>query len=235
MKRIEEIGKFYNLDELLSKQDLKEPCTDAMIPYYLAYVSYWNNNDPKEASLWYRVTSMHEAAPRGARIMSAIMQGKTGNREKAIIMFLSLAEEMSPDEKSLCHVATNELKNLLVPAFEKGAKLTPDFLRQVEQVRAATKKSLGEKQEEIEKTDISSYCSSYFDKSVREMNLAFIQEADARYFADKKKHARNAKELLEKGYINYLPHDYQKGNGDYEVIYVYNEKTQGWDFEMGEY
>lgn len=88
-----------------------------MVPYYLGYVSYWNNNDPEAASLYFRVAGMHKSAPSGARLMSAIMQGKTGDREKAIIMFLSLAETMDPNPESLCKKVTAELRSVLVPAF----------------------------------------------------------------------------------------------------------------------
>lgn len=115
--KIEKISKIFNLQQLYLDSTLMEPCTEAMIPYYLGYVAYWNNNDPDAASLYFRVAGMHKAAPSGARLMSAIMQGKTGNREKAIIMFLSLAETMDPNPDSVCRKATSELRNVLAPAF----------------------------------------------------------------------------------------------------------------------
>ncbi len=167
--------------------------------------------------------------------MSAIMQGKTGDREKAIIMFLSLAETMDPNPESICSKITSELRDVLTTAFAKGTQLTPQFLQKIEEIRANAKKSLGEKQEEIDKTDVSSYCSSYFDKSVREMNLKYLQDADERFFADVKDHAINAKELFDKKYIPYLPRDYQKQSEEFEVIYFYNRKIKNWDFEMGKY
>jgi len=51
-------------------------------------------NNPQKASEFYRVASANTDAPIGARTMAAIMQGKTGNREKSIVMFLSLAESI---------------------------------------------------------------------------------------------------------------------------------------------
>lgn len=67
------------------------------------------------------------------------------------------------------------------------------------------------------------------------MNLKYIQDADAIYFRDTGTHAKNAKVLLDKKYISYLPKDYQKQSEEFEVIYYFNEKTSGWDFEMGKY
>jgi len=140
--KIAKISQTFDLQKLYSDESLMEPCTDPMIPYYLGYVAYWNDNDPVTASLWFRVAGTHAAAPRGARLMSAIMQGKTGNREKAIIMFLSLAESVDNKPDSTCRKVVGELRNLLAPAFDQGAKLTPSFLKQIEQVRQNAKKEL---------------------------------------------------------------------------------------------
>ncbi len=142
LRKIEQIRKEYDLQKLFNNPALANPCTDPMIPYYLAYASYWNNNNPEQASFWYKVAGVHDTGPKGSQIMSAIMQGKTGNREKAIIMFLSLAENIDPNEKGLCRQLTGELRNLLTPAFANGAKLTPEFLKQVEKARSSAKKSL---------------------------------------------------------------------------------------------
>ncbi len=67
------------------------------------------------------------------------------------------------------------------------------------------------------------------------MNLAYIQDADNRYFAATGKHATNANELFKLKYLDYLPRDYQKGGTDSEIIYVWNPESKGWDFEMGRY
>lgn len=235
MKKVEAIRKRFDLETLFNDASLKNPCEDALIPYYLAYVEYWSANHPEKASEWYRVAAMNDAAPKGARIMSAIMQGKTGNREKSIIMFLSLAEGMDPSADGMCRKLTGQLRSLLVPAFSGGAKLDKKFLIAVEKARAAAQEALGEKQEEIEKTDVSAYCSSYLNKAVREMNMAYVQEGDNRYFRETGKHAKNAKELFDKKYLDYLPRDYQKGNDGYEIIYAWKDPIQAWDFEMGRY
>ncbi|MFZ4460979.1 MAG: hypothetical protein ACOYN2_00020 [Patescibacteria group bacterium] len=79
------------------------------------------------------------------------------------------------------------------------------------------------------------YCSSYLNKAVREMNLQYIQDADTKYFQATGKHAKDAKTLFDQKYMNYLPRDYQKGGADSEIIYVWNEESQSWDFEMGKY
>ena len=233
--KLERIRDRYDLDALFKDPSLANPCSSAMLPYYLAYASYWSKKDPREASFYYRVSGLQSEAPSGAKLMSAIMQGKSWDREKAIIMFLSLAESLDTDKSAICKQVTSKLRELLIPGFGAKQSLTPEFLKQVEQVRAAMKIELWEKQEEIEKGNISNFCSSYLDKSVRELNLKFIQDADALYFKKTGKHARTAQELVDLGVIKYLPRDYQKQDAEYEIIYVYDPVAQAWDFEMGNY
>lgn len=65
-----------------------------MIPYYLGYISYWDLHDGAKSSEFYRIASANTDVVTGARTMAAIMQGKSGDREKAIIMLLSLANSI---------------------------------------------------------------------------------------------------------------------------------------------
>ncbi|MFZ4460978.1 MAG: hypothetical protein ACOYN2_00015 [Patescibacteria group bacterium] len=74
MQKIEAIKKEFDLKKLFSDTSLANACENPMIPYYLAYVSYWSEHNPQKASEWYRITGTHTDAPKGARIMSAIMQ-----------------------------------------------------------------------------------------------------------------------------------------------------------------
>ncbi len=235
MKKVDQIKNEFDLEKLYADPALKNACTDGMIPYYLAYVENWSNNNPERASAWYKVAGNQDDAPKGARIMSAIMQGKSGDREKSIFMFLTLAEGLDPAPDGLCRQLSQELQGVLLGAFQKGIPLNKTFLQSVEIARKAAQDSLGEKQEEIEKTDISAFCSSYLNKAVREMNLRYIEMADVRYFKDYALHAPNAKFLFDYGYLDFLPRDYQKQSDEFEIIYVWDAERKRWDFEMGKY
>ena len=95
-----------------------------MIPYYLAYIYYWNLHDGAKSSEYYRIASTNTDAPTGARTMAAIMQGKSGDREKAIIMLLSLAESIEGNNVTLCKELSKELGKNLLTAFSSKATLT---------------------------------------------------------------------------------------------------------------
>ena len=93
--KISLINQEFDLRKLWTDEKYKNPCIDPDIPYYLAYVYYWGLHDSLNASKYYRIASANTNAVAGSRIMAAIMQGKSGDRERAIIMFLSLAESIS--------------------------------------------------------------------------------------------------------------------------------------------
>ncbi|MGB2110451.1 MAG: hypothetical protein ACPHY8_00485 [Patescibacteria group bacterium] len=65
---------------------------------------------------------------------------------------------------------------------------------------------------------------NYLNKANREINLAYIQNADEQYFKDNSKHSKNAQELFDKKYIDFLPTDFQQYE-DYGIKYVFNEET----------
>ncbi len=65
------------------------------------------------------------------------------------------------------------------------------------------------------------------------MNLAYLEQADVRYFADKKEHAMTPKELFQNKYIDYIPHDFQKQDDKTGIIYEYDRETGHWDYTMG--
>ena len=69
------------------------------------------------------------------------------------------------------------------------------------------------------------------NKSVREINLYYIEQANKKYFKDKWVNAKNAKILFDKWYIDYLPVDFQK-SWDNLIIYQFNEDTWNFDYEL---
>ncbi|MDD2487603.1 MAG: hypothetical protein PHS92_04515 [Candidatus Gracilibacteria bacterium] len=235
LKKIELIRNEFNLNKLWTEDRYKNPCLDPNIPYYLAYIYYWNLNDSKNASLYYKVTSANENAPVGARSISAVMEGKTGNRETAIVMFLSLASSVGDEKSKLCNDFSKELGDILFNAFKDKKAFDGKFLSMVESYRLDIIKKLGEEDIDAGLGNADNFCSTYLNKAVREMNMAYIEQSDKRFFVDRKKHANDANELLYSGYIDYLPIDFQKGKNGFGIIYYYNNDISNWDFKMGKY
>lgn len=133
--KVEKAKKEYDLKKLWMDESYQNACRDPMIPYYLAYIYYWNLHDGAKSSEYYRIASTNSDAPTGARTMAAIMQGKSGDREKAIIMLLSIAESIGGEKESLCQQLSKELGESLLGAFSAHATLTGNGLRMIEFVR----------------------------------------------------------------------------------------------------
>lgn len=82
--------------------------------------------------------------------------------------------------------------------------------------------------------DVDNFCSTYLNKAVRELNLSYIEQADARYFKDKKEHALLPSVLLQNRYIDYDPIDFQQDPKNKQGIeYFYSTETKNWDYRMG--
>ena len=142
--KVEKARNEYDLKKLWTDENYKNACRDPMIPYFLAYIHYWNLRDGRGASEYYRIASTNTDAPTGARTMAAIMQGKSGDREKAIIMLLSLAESIEGEKNTLCKQLSKELGTSLLGAFSANATLTRNGLRMIESARKEVIQKLDE-------------------------------------------------------------------------------------------
>lgn len=82
---------------------------------------------------------------------------------------------------------------------------------------------------------MDNFCSTYLNKAVREMNLAYLEQADIRYYNDKKEHASTPSVLLQNKYIDHIPVDFQQDTENKQGIeYYYDTENRNWDYRMGE-
>lgn len=232
LKKVELIKNEYDLKKLWTEDKYKNPCSDSQIPYYLAYIYHWNKFDSLNASFYYRVTSANTDAPTGARIMAAIMQWKWWDREKSIMMFLSLAESLSSEKEKDCSVFSKELWGVLLNVFNNKIKLNWKLVSQVEKIRQELVKKLWEDNLDKNK-NLDNFCSTYLNKATRELNLLYLENADKVYFTDKKTHALYPQNLFKAGYIDYIPLDFQRDK-DFQIIYFYNNEIKNWDYKAWE-
>lgn len=142
--KVEKATNEYALAKLWTDETYQNACSDPIIPYYLAYIYYWNLHDGAKSSEYYRIASTSTDAPTGARTMAAVMQGKSGDREKAIIMLLSLAGSIEGKKNTICKQFSSELGNTLLGAFSSGATLTGKGLAGIEFARQDIVKKLEE-------------------------------------------------------------------------------------------
>ena len=231
MAKVEKIKKENDLSKLWTDPQYKNPCTSKKIPFYLAFIYYFYKNDPIEASNYYKVTSAIDDTYEGAKIMAAIMQGKAGNRLTSTFMFLNLAQTVDKEDTA-CQAFVVDLENLSYGLFKKQVTLNGKIIQQLQKSRNQV---LGKYDEEEEKTGFwDTKCSSYANKSVRELNLMYLENANEAYKRDHQgQTSLTPDELLAGKYIDFSPTDFQQYKAGYGIEYSYNVDTKKYDYSMG--
>lgn len=232
-EKIEIIANEEDLTKIWTDEKYEDPCKSFSIPYYLAYLYYFNKHNPINASKYYKIASANKDAPDWVKVMAAIMQWKWGNREKSFFMFLNLAKFIDNTDET-CNKLAGELETLWNWIFLQN-NITLDE-RIVETVEKTRNKVFWEFNEEDEEKILwNTNCINYVNKAIRELNLAYIEQANEIF---KSEHnwapALNAQWLYNDWYIKFLPTDFQQYD-DYWIIYEYNKETWYYDYNMGTY
>lgn len=226
-KKIENIKKEDNLTKIWSEEKYENPCKSYQIPFYLAFIYYFYKNDPINASIYYKISSANKDSLEWAKILAAIMQWKWWNREKSIYMFLTLARSAIDEKKEEDKPCLE-----LISAMDNIKNVNWSLIKDLE---SALISIFWKFEEEKEKQFLdSNSCRNYVNKAVREINLFYLDSALKKYNETTWKNVKDAKELFDKWYIDYLPRDFQQYK-DYWIIYIFNEKTWYFDYEMWNY
>lgn len=234
-EKLKKIEQTSNLWDLLEKKELRNPCHNGMIPYYMGYVYYFNENNPAKSAEYYKIATTQDDAPEFARNMYAIMSGKWGERKKSIALFLSLAGN-DKKEDSLCTDGIKQMRDILGWWDFESAVTNPSFIQAVNKLYGQITKETLKNDTNTKDNIMNNTCLSSIGKATREVNLAYIEHYDDIYFQQHQEHARDAQDLLKKKWIPYLPKDFQQdGDDNLEVIYFYNQETKAWDYKRGRY
>lgn len=230
--KIELIAQEDDLLKIWSEEKYKNPCKSYDIPYALAFI-YWNSlKDPLEASKYYKIASANEDAIEWAKVLAAIMQWKWWEREKSFFMFLNLAKYIAWEDQA-CIGFADQFEVLWAAVFQEKIQLNGKIIKDIGIAREETFWAFTWKDDDTQLDDTR--CISYINKSVREINLYYLEQADKNYRLDNDGVAsKHAKELYDTNYIDHLPRDFQQYD-TYEVIYEYNKETDRYDYDNGTY
>lgn len=231
-KKIELIKSENNLQKIWTEDKYKNPCKTSNIPFSQAFIYYFYLKNPSEAANFYKIASANKDSLEWAKIMAAIMSWKSWNREKSIMMFLTLANSSKKDRnKEKCEVFSNELQKISYLIYRENIDLSSDMIKKIEKLRTENFTFDKEAEKEIISWD---NCNNYINKAIRELNLQYIENANKKYLEKTGKNAQNAKILFNEWFIKFLPTDFQQYD-DYWIIYYYNEETWNFDYKMWNY
>lgn len=232
-EKIQMIFEQWDLQKIISDPAYSNPCKGYKIPYYLAYLYYYYMHDGEKSAQYYKVVSAQDDAPEWARVLAAIMQGKSGAREKSIFMFLSLAKSTGQDDEA-CTLLTTEIEKASYMLFQNKMPLQEKMVQEIENYSKEILPKFDEKKEEELLSDTK--CTNFLAKAIREINLLYLDQADTRYTEKfpEETSARTTKKLKEAGIIDFIPTDYQQYT-DHGIVYEYNPDIGRFDYEMWDF
>ncbi len=230
-EKIKLISNEDDLQKIWTEEKYKNPCSTWDIAFGQAFLYYFYLKNPEKSSIFYKIASANDDSLEWAKIMAAIMSGKSWNREKSIMMFLTLVSASNKDNNEICITFSKELEKISYATFRQWLPLTWELIKNLEKLR---KENLQFDEKNEQKIVSWDNCENYINKAIREINLAYIEQWNKKYFLDKKENAPNAKTLFEKWYIDFLPIDFQQYK-DYWIIYYFNAETWNFDYRMWDY
>lgn len=232
LDKIELIKNEEDLNKIWSEDKFKNPCQTYEIPFHLAYVYYFHLKDPKTASDYYKIASAHDDAVEWAKILAAIMKWKGWDREKAFLMFLNIWKTLDNSEEQICKQYISVVEKFGFGIFREN-KLNAEIVKTLNQSREKVFWKFDPDSSKGVSLDWD--CPNYVNKSIREVNLHYIEEANEKYKIDNDwKNSLHAKELFDKKYIEYLPIDYQQYE-DYGIVYRFDKEVWNYDYWMWAY
>lgn len=227
--KINLIKKENDLNKIWSEEKYKNPCKTSNIAFGQAFLYYFYLKNPLESANYYKIASANDDSLEWSKIMAAIMNWKGWDREKSIMMFLTLAKSQKQTE--VCSIFAEELEKISFAIYRQQAELDSEIIKEIEKLRNEHFVFNEEAEKEIISWD---NCNNYINKAIRELNLQYIENANKAYFKDHQENAKNAKILFDKWYIDFLPTDFQQYD-DYWIIYTFNQETWNFDYEMWNY
>lgn len=230
-QKVKKIEKEFDLLKLWKNKELADPCKFDRVPYYLGYLYYFHLHDGATSSLYYKVTSAIKDSYEWAKIMAAIMQGKSGDRLKAVFMFLSLAQSVETENVN-CHKFALDIENLAFGIMHEKVALDEKVIDALSKTSIQVFWEYSDEREPEFFSDTK--CASFVVKAVREINLLYLENANKEFHKKEGINARNAKHLFEKWYTKILPQDFQQLE-EYGIVYEFNKDTGNFDYRMGWY
>lgn len=216
-----------DLNEVWTKPEYKNPCNSLEIPFQQWFLEYYYLKDHKKSAQYYKIASADENWLPWSKIMAWIMNWKAWNREISIMTFLTLAQGKDI-EWTNCSYFTNTLSQLSAYVFRLNNPIDSNIIKQLEALRKENFEFDPENELEVLAWE---NCQNYINKSIREFNMAYLDQQNKLFFEKNNKFALTPDELLKSWFIDYIPKDFQQYQ-DYWIIYYLNEDSNTFDTKM---
>lgn len=178
---------------LRKRQDLRNPCIDGMIPYYVAY--HYSNvfHDGAKAEYYYKIASMQDDTPRASEFLAILAKSSQGDyRDSALSFFLIAADGYDIEPFSCRTLATN----LALDLSEKR-NFSPSWIRKIREAESALRDN---KDQDHPESYTNNNCFDSIERGIKQLYIGYISEVGEQY-----PEITDSRELVKRGIIEAVP------------------------------
>lgn len=158
--------------ELWNNTALKNPCSNGMMPYYMAVVAH-NVGDKKASEQYYKIASMQSDAPEASRFLSILERAKNGDSLSAASRFLLIALD-GYDEDEVCHTIAKDI-------LGRFAKKLPESEKEISWLEATEKNIPPIRDVKNPLSGASTNCVDSTKRGIKQLYLGYISHISEKY------------------------------------------------------
>lgn len=193
MSKIEKIKKETISEKLWNEENLKNPCPNPMLPYYIAFATYQMGENKAEASQYYKIAAMQDDGLKASRILAVIALAAEWDFRASAMTFFLLWSSWYDIEPYNCKKYTNDLiKDLL-----NKRNIDENWIQELQKNEPNLLKDTRNDNNPASK--LSDNCYDMTTRGIRELYLSYIANIA------KGTTAKNEKDLKNIGLIKKIP------------------------------
>ncbi len=108
-EKIEKIKQQKIWEELWNNQTLRNPCTNGMIPYFVAFATYQMGDNKAQASEYYKIASMNNDAPIASRQLGIIALAAEWDFRSSALNFALVGADGYDSDPYICRNFANRI------------------------------------------------------------------------------------------------------------------------------
>lgn len=168
-KKLEEIANAPVWKTLWERQDLRNPCIDGMIPYYIGY--HYSNvfHDGAKAEYYYKIASMQDDAPKASEFLSIIAKSSEGNYRDSALSFFLIAADGYDIEPFACQ----KLANTLITDLSEKRPFTASWIAEI---WTAESKLRDNKDQKHPESYANNNCFDSIERGIKQLYIGYIAE-----------------------------------------------------------
>lgn len=210
--KLEKIKKSEISEKLWNNQELRNPCTSGMLPYYLAFTTYQTGDDKSLASEYYKIASMNDDAPKASRILSILSLSAEWDYMASALNFALIGSIWYDPEPYTCKTLANSL-------IQDISNKKPVDISWVNELQKKENNLKDSRVEDNPLSQLSDNCYDMTTRSIKEIYLGYIATL-AKWTS-----AKNGEDLIKLGKLTKIP------TLSFHNWYWVREKNGIWEYQ----